>query len=295
MLLGLSVLWGGSFFFVALAVRELPPLTVVLGRTGIAAVALLAFARASGESLPRQPGVWGSFLVMGALNGLIPYTLIVWGQTQIDSGVAAILNGTTPLFSVLLVPALTGEERLTSARLAGVLLGVAGLAVMIGVEALRGLGLGVLGQYAVIGAALSYACAAIYGRRFRFLPPRVAATGQVTATALLVLPLALVVDQPWLLSPGAVTWAALLGLALLSTALAYVLYFRILAAAGATNLLLVTLLIPVSALLLGVLVLGERPPWSAFAGMALIFTGIAAVDGRVPAALGRRWGARRGP
>jgi drug/metabolite transporter (DMT)-like permease len=276
----LSVLWGGSFFFVGVAVHELPPLTIVLARVGIAALALLALGALLGVALPRSPRRWGEFLVMGALNGLIPYSLIVWGQGRIDSGVAAILNGTTPLFSVLLVPCFTRDERLTALRLTGVLLGLAGLATMVGVQSLRGLGSQVWGQAAVVGAALSYAFAAIYGRRFRGTPALQAAIGQTIGTTLLALPPALVLERPWQLHPSPAAWASLLGLALLSTALGYLLYFRILRTAGATNLLLVTLLIPVSALALGMLVLHEHPHWSAFAGMALIFAGIAAVDGR---------------
>ena len=280
LLVTLSVLWGGSFFFIEVMVRELPPLTVVLGRVGIAALALNAYVLARNRRMPGTLRVWGAFLVMGALNGLIPYTLIVWGQQHIDSGLASILNGTTPMFSVVLAHFLTGEERMTGGRVAGVVLGVAGVAVLVGPEALRGLGPGGLGQFAVLAAALTYAFAGIYGRRFKDMPPMVAAAGQVTGTALLVLPLALIVDEPWTLSPSAAAWGAMLGLALLSTAAAYVIFFRILAAAGATNVMLVTLLVPVSALLLGALVLGERPGALVFAGMGLIFTGIAAIDGR---------------
>jgi drug/metabolite transporter (DMT)-like permease len=219
---------------------------------------------------------------MGGLNNLIPFSLIFWGQTRIASGLASILNSTTPLFAVVLAHLLTRDEKLTANRAAGVLFGIVGVVVMIGPDALGGLGSNVLAQIAVLGAALSYAFAGIYGRRFRDLPPLVTASGQVTATTILMLPVLLVVDQPWTLPvPGARTWAALAGLALLSTALGYVLYFRILAVAGATNLLLVTFLIPVSALILGVSVLGERFDGRHFGGMALIALGLAAIDGRL--------------
>ena len=281
LLVTLSVLWGGSFFFIEVAVRELPPLTVVLGRVGIAALALNAYVFARNGRMPGTLRVWGAFLVMGALNGLVPYTLIVWGQQHIDSGLASILNGTTPLFSVVLAHFLTREERMTGSRVSGVVLGLGGVAVLVGPAALSGLGPGGLGQFAVLAAALSYAFAGIYGRRFKDVPPVVAAAGQVTGTALLVLPLALIVDQPWTLSPSTAAWGAMLGLSLLSTAAAYVIFFRILAAAGATNVMLVTLLVPVSALVLGALVLGERPDALVFLGMGLIFMGIAAIDGRV--------------
>ncbi|MDH3473635.1 MAG: DMT family transporter [Rhodospirillales bacterium] len=280
LLLALALLWGGSFFFAELALVELRPLTVVLGRVGFAALALWTVLALSGRRLPASPRLWGAFLVMGALNNAIPFSLIVWAQVELDSGLAAILNATTPLFTVLLAHLVTAEERLTWNRVAGVLLGLGGVAVLIGPGALTGLGLAGLAQIAVLAAALSYACAGLYGRRFRGLPPSSAAAGMLTASTVLLLPLALFVERPWTFAPGPSTWAALLGLALLCTALAYLLYFRILASAGATNLLLVTFLIPPGALLLGAMFLGERPEWTAYAGMALIFAGLAAVDGR---------------
>lgn len=283
----LSLLWGGSFLFVGIAVAELPPFTVVLGRAGLAALALLAFVYLSGGRMPWTPSLWAAFLAMGALNGLIPYSLIVWGQQEIDSGLAAILNATTPLWSVLLGHYLSRAERLTPARAAGLVLGFAGVVVLIGPGALSGLGSQGWRQLAVLGAALSYAGAAVYGRRFGHLPPAVAATGQVTGTAVLVLPLALFLEQPWTLVPSLEVWGAILGLSLLSTAVAYLIYFRVLATAGATNLMLVTFLIPVSAVILGILVLGERPGLQVVAGMALIFAGIAAIDGRLASRLAR--------
>lgn len=278
----LSVLWGGSFFFNRLALTELRPFTVVLGRVGLAALALHALVLARGLRMPGSPGAWGAFLAMGALNNLVPFSLIVWGQTRIPSGLASILNATTPLWTVVVAHLLTRDERLTRSRLGGVLLGLAGVVVILGPEALLGLSLDVLAELAVLGAALSYAFAGVFGRRFRALPPLVTATGQVTGTVLMALPIALAADRPWTLpAPGLVTWGALGGLALLSTALAYVIYFRVLAAAGATNILLVTFLIPVSALLLGSTVLGERLVPRQLAGMALIGLGLAAIDGRL--------------
>jgi len=277
----LSLLWGGSFYFSEIALAAFGPLTVVLGRVGFGALTLLAWLYLSGGRLPTDPRLWGAFLVMGVINNAIPFSLIVWGQVTIDSGLASILNATTPLFVVVLAHVVTRDERLTRARLAGVLLGVAGVAVLIGPAALRQIGDGVLGQLAVLGAAFSYACAGLFGRRFRALPPLVAATGMVTCSAVVLAPIALLVEAPWRARPEAASVGAVLGLAVLCTAAAYWLYFRILRAAGATNLLLVTFLIPVSAVLLGALLLGERLAWTAFAGMALIFAGLAAVDGRV--------------
>lgn len=288
LLVTLSILWGGSFFFSKVALDELPPLTIVLARVVVAACALHIVLLARGLRMPRPSRRWGAYLAMGALNNAIPFSLIFWGQTQIASGLASILNATTPLFTVLLAHLLTREERISPARATGVLLGMAGVAVMIGAEALQGLSLHVVGELAVVGAAISYALASLYGRRLRGEPPLISATGQLTGSALIMLPLALLVDQPWSLpAPGLVTAGALVSLALLSTALAYVIYFRILAVAGATNLTLVTFLIPVSALLLGTLILDERLDLRHIAGMALIASGLLAMDGRPLATLRR--------
>jgi drug/metabolite transporter (DMT)-like permease len=287
LLLLLAILWGGSFFFAKVALAAFPALTLVALRTGLAAIALLAFLAVRGIALPLSLAAWGRFLVMGLLNNAIPFALINWGQTQIDSGLAAILNATTPLFTVLLAHLVTADERLTRNRVAGVALGFAGVVVMIGPASLRGLGLAGLGKLAVVAAACSYACAGLYGRRLAALPSVAAACGMLVASALVMLPVAFLVDRPTHLAAGAVIWEAVGALALFSTALAYIVYFRLLATAGATNLLLVTFLIPVSALQLGGLVLGERPDATAFAGMALIFLGLAAVDGRLWASLRR--------
>ncbi|MFQ5772904.1 MAG: DMT family transporter [Kiloniellaceae bacterium] len=297
LLVALSILWGGSFFFAEVALEELRPFTVVFGRVGLAAVALISFVVLGGRRMPTSPALWGGFLVMGALNNLIPFSLIVWGQVHIDSGLASILNATTPMFTVLLAHLVTQDEKVTPLRAAGVALGFAGVVVLIGPGALGGLGTAGLAHLAVLAAAASYACAGLYGRRFRDLSPAVAAAGMLCASTVLVLPLALVVDRPWTLhAPGLVVSAAVIGLALLSTALAYLIYFHVLAVAGATNLLLVTFLIPVSAILLGTAILDERPGRSAFAGMTLIFAGLAAVDGRIVARLRRRGPAgRRAP
>lgn len=281
MLVALSGLWGGSFFFGKMALAELQPLTLVLLRVAIAAAALLALARATGVELPVDGRIWLAFFAMGALNNLVPFSLLFWGQTRIASGLASILNATTPIFTVLVAHVLTRDEKLTAGKAAGVVAGLAGVAAMVGPDALAGLGLDLAAQLACLGAALSYAFAGVFGRRFRGLPPLATAAGQTAATTAMMLPAVALVDRPWERPlPGLETWGAVLGLALLSTALAYVLYFRILAAAGATNLLLVTFLIPVSALLLGMGVLGERLELRHFVGMAAIGVGLAAIDGR---------------
>jgi drug/metabolite transporter (DMT)-like permease len=284
MLLTLSVLWGGSFFFTDVAVRALPPFTLVLMRVGAAALILNAVIPILGLRLPTDTRSWAAFFGMGFLNNAVPFCLIAWGQTHIASGLAAILNATTPLWTVIVTHFLTTEEKMTGGRLAGVIIGLIGVVVMIGPSVFEGIGATVGAQLAVLAAAVSYAFAALFGRRFKRLgvAPMVTATGQVTASTLMLLPVALLVDHPWTLaSPGLPVWAAVLGIAALSTALAYVLYFRILATAGATNLMLVTFLIPVSAILLGALVLGEQLDGEQFLGMALIGVALAAIDGRL--------------
>lgn len=288
MLLLLAAIWGGSFFFNDIALRELPVFTVVVARVVLAALILLAIMRLCGQRLPRGKAVWAAFLGMGLLNNVIPFSLIVWGQQHIASGVASILNASTPLFTVIFAHLLTADERMTGRRLAGVLIGFAGVACMIGPKALQHLGLNVTAQLMCLAAALSYALAGIYGRRFRAMgiAPMATATGQVMASSAVLLPLMLVVDRPWTLAiPGPPVIFAVIGVAAISTALAYVLYFRILATAGATNLLLVTFLIPVSAICLGTAFLSETLSMQQILGMALIGVGLAAIDGRLWTAL----------
>jgi len=294
LLIILSALWGGAFFFSKVALGELPPFTVVWGRVTIAAIAVNLIVRLTGERLPSTPKAWLAFLFMGLLNNLIPFSLIFWGQTQIPSSLASILNATTPLWTVLLAHFLTSDERLTLNRLGGVLLGVVGVVVTIGPDTLLALGLNALAQLAVIGAAASYAFAGIYGKRFKGNPPIVTAAGQVTGTAVMMIPVALLVDRPWTLPlPSPTTWGALVGLGVLSTAVAYIIYFRLLASAGATNVLLVTFLIPVSALFLGTTILGEQLDPRHFLGMAVIGLGLVAMDGPALRAVGSLLPGRR--
>lgn len=277
----LSVLWGGSFFFSKVALYELSPFMVVLVRVALAAFALNLVILARGHRMPGTPRLWGMFAVMGLLNNLIPFSLIFWGQTQISGSLAAILNATTPLWTVLLANFFTRDERLSGRRLTGVLIGISGVVIVIGPDALRGLGGNVLAQLAVLGATLSYAFASIFGRRFAGVPPLYTATGQVTSTTVLMMPIVLFLDPQALTTmPSLPTIGALVGLALLSTALAYIVYFSLLASAGATNLLLVTMLIPVSALLLGATFLNEQLSIVQCMGLVVIGAGLIWIDGR---------------
>jgi drug/metabolite transporter (DMT)-like permease len=280
LLIALSVLWGGAFFFGKIAVAELPPLAVVLARVGLAAAALYLAVRVSGLSMAVGGRMWLAFFGMGLINNLIPFGLIFWGQTQIESGLASILNATTPLFGVVVAHLFGGKA--TGLKFAGVGAGIVGVAILMGPDAVGGLGGALLPQLACLAAALSYGFAGLFGRRFRELPPLVTATGQVSATTMMTIPLVLIFHPPWLLPmPSMKTGLALVGLALLSTALAYVIFFRIMRRAGGTNVMLVTFLIPISAILLGWGLLGEALLPRHFIGMAAIFAGLALIDGRL--------------
>ena len=280
----LSVLWGCSFFFNKIAVTELPPLTVALGRVGFGALLLIAIARAMGHALPTRAAVWGPLAVMGLFNSVLPFSLMLWSQQYVASGLASILVATTPLFSVVVAHYVTDDDRMTRGRLVGIVAGIAGVAVMMGPDLLADLGRETLAQVTLLLVAVLYATSGVYGRRFRGMPPAVIAAGQMTAATLMLIPAALLFDRPWALPmPSPAALGAVAGLAALSTALGYMIYFRILERAGATNLLLVNFLVPVSAVLLGVAFLAERLELRQVAGMALIAAGLAAIDGRASA------------
>lgn len=276
LLLGsLATLWGASFFFIEVAVRDLPVFTVVTARVGLAAIFLIIFVYMQGHRMPLSLSAWGEFLVLGALRAAFPISLIVWAETQIDSGLASILNSTSPLFTMIVAHFLTGDEKLTINRALGVAISMAGVVVLIGTDAMHGLGLEVLAQVAMLGATLAYGFAAVYGKRMKKYPAAVSSAGMLAGATVLTLPLALVIDQPWHLQPGAASVMAVLGLALLSTALAFIVWFKLIHSAGAANTSMVTFLIPVVGLLLGVGVLGETLAPSSFVGLALILLGLA--------------------
>ena len=283
-LLILSVLWGGSFFFIGIAIHSLPPLTLVLLRVSFASAFLWIWRLIRREPMGLSPRLALALTILAVLNNALPFMLFAWAQRTIPSGLASILNATTPIWGVIVAHLFTHDERMTRNRIAGVLLGFAGVAVMIGADLLGQIGTNVLAQLACLGSTLSYALAGVYGRRFRGLgvTPVGVATGSLTAAALVLLPLVLLFEPPWRTPPPAYeAWAALIGLAFLCTAVAYILYFKLLASAGATNSLLVTFLIPVTAILLGTFVLGEQLAPRHFAGMLLIACGLAAIDGRL--------------
>ncbi len=284
----LSVLWGGSFFFSKVIVQEVPPFTLVLVRFAIAAAALGMYLKVAQTPVPASVSTWAAFAGMGVLNNLIPAALIAWSQKTIASGLASVLIATTPVFSILVAHCSTTGDRISANKAIGILLGITGVAALVGIDALDRSLPSILAIVGCLAAALSYGFANVFGRRFKRMDvvSAVGAFGQLASTAVMMAPVALVFDQPWLLSPPtAGAWMSMIGLALLSTALAYAIFFRLLARAGATNVSLVTLLIPMSAILLGNFVFGEHFSSLQFAGMALIGLGLIAIDGRAWAAI----------
>jgi drug/metabolite transporter (DMT)-like permease len=281
-LLLLAMIWGGSFISNRLALNEVPVLTTVAFRVAGACILLWVYVRLRRLPVPRSPRIWLAFLVMGLLNNALPFTLITWGQLTIPSGLAAIVNASTAIFGVLVAALAFRDERLTARRLTGVLLGFAGVAVAIGLHAVATLNLASLPQLALVAAAISYALAAVFARRMLGgLPPQVAAAGMLTGSSLLMLPTALWIDGPPVLTHGAQVWGALGYLAIISTAGAYLLYYRVLGMAGAGNLSLVTLLTAPVAIVMGALILNEALPLRAYAGFALIALGLLIIDGRL--------------
>jgi len=284
MLITLATVWGGSFLFNAILVAELPVITIVAIRVTVAALALWGFARVTGRKIPTTPQVWGALLILGVLNNAIPFSLIVQGQTQITSGLASILNATTPLFTILVAGFFLTDERFSILRVLGVIVGFSGVILMVGPEALGGLGADFWAQLCALGAALSYGFASVFGRRFRELKvdPVMVATGQVTMSSLVLWPIALWIDGPQdILGLSFNAAVSMFGLAVLCTSFAYIVYFLILERAGATNISLVTFLVPISAIILGALVLGESIFIEEIIGMTLIGLGLAIIDGRL--------------
>jgi len=281
LLLFLSMLWGGAYLCVGIAVKELPPLTVVLARVSLASLALLPVFWYFGHKLPRGILDWLPFLIMGLLSNVVPFSLIVFGQTQIAVGLSSIINATTPLFTVIIMAAF-GDERLTSHRIIGVIMGILGVAVLRGVDQPIG-GSQTLGIGLCLGAALSYGFAALWGRKFLMgIQPVRAATCQLICSSFVMMAMAAIVDQPWKLAiPSIETFTAVVMLAIAGTALAYIVFFKILARAGASNAMLVTLLVPITALLLGNAFLNEPIRAKEVIGACIIGMGLLFIDGRL--------------
>ena len=283
-LIAMALIWGAAFLFIRIAVLEVAPLTYVWLRLALAAAAMWLFLWWRGQSAGLPRPVWGAMFVLALFNNAIPFVLFGWGQTHIASGLAAILNATTPIWGVVVAHLFTGDEKLTGRKFAGVALGFAGVTLMIGPTLLGSLGTNLLAQLACVAAALCYAFAGVWARRFRAMgiSPISVTTGQLTAGALMMTPVALLIDRPWLDAiPSLKAIGAIVALAVVCSAFAYILYFRLIDRAGATNALLVTLLVPPVAIFLGSLVLHEVIEPRDFAGLALIALGLAAIDGRL--------------
>ncbi len=286
MLLVLAAVWGGSFFFAEVALDEVPPLTVTLHRVVWAVPALFLVVLWRGVKIPRAPRIWFAYLVMGALNNAIPFSLIFWGQMTIESGLASILNGTTAVFGAVVSGLLLVDEPLSPQKIIGAIFGVLGVAVIMGFDALTNLDPRNLAQLAILAAALSYAFASVWGKtKLAGQAPEMNALGMLVGSTVLMIPIAIWSDGLPNINLSAKVWASLFSLSILSTVLAYLLYFAILLRAGAANLMLVTLLVPPFAIGLGVLFLGERLGLEAWGGFGLIAVGLVITDGRVMAYL----------
>lgn len=282
----LSILWGGAFFLIEVGLRSYPPITLVFMRLALAVPPMWFAMRFMGERLPKEPRIWGLLAIVGALNCALPFILFFWGQQYLDSGYASILNATTPLWGVITAHFLTSDEKATPARIIGVLIGMAGIVVMVGPEAMKGLSNNLLAQLACIISTIFYSFAAIYGRRLSQteLTPMAVATGQTMMAALMMVPIVAVMDQPWTMAaPRLDSTLAGITLAIFSTALAYTLYFRLIDRSGASNAQLVAFLMPILAVILGIAFLGESLSGGQIAGAALIAVGLVILDGRLVA------------
>jgi len=274
----LAVLWGSSYAFIKIAVETVPPLTTIAIRAILAGLILIAVAKAQGHRLDTVRGHWPALLIQALLNSILPFTLIAWSLMYIDSGLAGILNATPPIFVLLITYLWTRHEPITVSSLLGVAAGIGGVALMIGVDALAGLGQSALAQLAVTAASLCYGFAAIYGRRFNAVPPAVTGAGTMAWAAVVLVPLSLVFDRPWSLSPSAASLAALFVLAAFSTALALILYFRLIRTLGSMGLSTNSYLRVAVSVFVGVVFLGESVGWSTAAGVILILTGVATIN-----------------
>ena len=282
LLFALALIWGGSFLSVRVALDEIGPLTSVAHRTGWAMVVLWGYVALRGLTIPRAPKVWAALLIMGLLNNVIPFGLMAWGQLYIETGLTSILNAGTAVFGVLVAAIFLTDERLTLRKTIGVTLGFFGVATAVGLDAFLNFDITSLGQLAVIGGTVSYAVAGVWARKFLAgLPPQVAAAGMVTGASLIMIPMAYVVEGPISFDLAPRTWAAIGYYALIATALAYLLYYRVLESAGSGNLMLVTLLVAPVAIVLGAVVLDEDLPLRAYMGFAILTAGLVVLDGRI--------------
>jgi drug/metabolite transporter (DMT)-like permease len=277
LLLVLATCWGAAYSFIKVAVETIPPLTLITARTLIAGSLLLAVMWWRGVRLPREAAMWGRFAVQTGLNAAVPFTLIAWAERTVDAGLAVILNSTTPIFAFLLTALITRHEPVTSRKLLGVMLGIAGICLIIGMQALSGIGREIGAQLAVVMASLCFAGSAIFGRSFQGLDPMVPAAGSLMCGAIILLPFSLVIDRPWTLEPPTDAILALIGLSVFSTALAFVIYFRLVNTLGSVGTTAQAYLRVPIGVGIGALFLGETLPASAWAGLVCVIAGVAAM------------------
>jgi drug/metabolite transporter (DMT)-like permease len=277
LLLALATLWGASYTFIKIGVATIPPVTLIAARTLIAGAILLAIIRWRGLRLPVDAATWRRFLFQACLNSVVPFTLIAWGERTVDAGLATILNSTAPIFTFLLTIAVTRHEAVTARKLFGVVVGIAGTCLIIGVQALAGVGREFLAQLAIVAATVCYAGAAIFGRGFKGLAPIMPAAGSMICGTAILIPVSLAVDRPWTLSPSAESILALLGLAVVSTALAFIIYFRLLQTLGSVGTTAQAYLRVPIGVAIGVVFLGETLSSTAWAGLACVIAGVVAM------------------
>lgn len=277
LLLALATLWAGSFTFIKIGVETIPPVSLIAGRTCIAGAILVLVIHARGLRLPRDAAVWRRFLFQACLNSVIPYTMLAWGERTVDAGLATILNSTSPIFTFLLTAAITRHEALTGRKLFGIAAGIVGISMIVGVQAFAGLGTELWAQIAIVGATVCYAGAAIFGRGFKGLDPMMPAAGSMICGAALLVPASLVIDRPWTLTPSTASILAMLGLSVFSTALAFVIYFRLLDTLGSVGTTAQAYVRVPIGVLLGVFFLGESLTLNAWAGLVCVVAGVAAM------------------
>lgn len=277
LLLLLSTLWGASYSFIKIGVETIPPVTLIAARTLIAGTILLTTIRWRGLHLPRDPRTWGRFMVQACLNSVVPFTLIAWAQQTTEAGLAAILNSTTPIFAFLLTVLVTRHEAVVRRKVFGVLAGLIGICLIVGVEALGGLGHELWAQLAIVAATICYAGAAIFGKNFEGLDPMMPAAGSLICGAAILLPVSLLVDRPWTLTPAPASIVALLSLSVFSTALAFVIYFRLVQTLGSVGTTAQAYLRVPIGVAIGVLFLGETLTSTAWVGLGCVVAGVIAM------------------
>jgi len=276
LLLLLATLWGGSYAFIKLGVATIPPITLIAGRTAIAGLLLLLIMSWRGLQLPADAATWRRFMFQACLNSVVPWTLIAWAERSVDAGLATILNSTSPIFTFLLTLAVAHQEAASPRKLVGVAVGMAGICLIVGVQAFESLGRALLAQLAIVAATICYAGAAVFSRGFKGLDPMAPAAGSLICGAAVLIPVS-VLERPWTLSPSATSMLALLGLAIFSTAFAFVIYFRLIQTLGSVGTTAQAYLRVPIGVALGVLLLGERLSPTAWVGLGCVVVGVAAM------------------